>query len=105
MTRHFAKTWSPCFAKGLAAALRVGVFIMPEERVKEPGVSRSSAGPSTTCGSASIGKIITSVGVSASIDMAPHVVRRLRGGEVARRTVRDLEYHWASEPEAGKRAV
>jgi transcriptional regulator GlxA family with amidase domain len=38
------------------------------------------------------GEIITSAGVSAGIDMALHVVRRLHGAEVARRTARDMEY-------------
>jgi transcriptional regulator GlxA family with amidase domain len=38
------------------------------------------------------GEIITSAGVSAGIDMALHVVRRLYGDEVARRTARDMEY-------------
>ena len=40
------------------------------------------------------GEIITSAGVSAGIDMALHVVRRLHGAEVARRTARDMEYDW-----------
>jgi transcriptional regulator GlxA family with amidase domain len=38
------------------------------------------------------GEIITSAGVSAGIDMALHVVRRLHGDEVALRTARDMEY-------------
>ena len=38
------------------------------------------------------GEIITSAGVSAGIDMALHVVRRLHGDEAARRTARDMEY-------------
>jgi transcriptional regulator GlxA family with amidase domain len=38
------------------------------------------------------GEIITSAGVSAGIDMALHVVRRLHGDEVARITARDMEY-------------
>ena len=38
------------------------------------------------------GEIITSARVSAGIDMALHVVRRLHGDEVARRTARDMEY-------------
>jgi transcriptional regulator GlxA family with amidase domain len=39
------------------------------------------------------GEIITSAGVSAGIDMALHVVRRLHGDEVAQRTARDMEYN------------
>ena len=38
------------------------------------------------------GEIITAAGVSAGIDMALHVVRRLHGDEVAKRTARDMEY-------------
>ncbi len=41
------------------------------------------------------GEIITSAGVSAGIDMALHVVRRLHGDDVARRTARDMEYEAA----------
>jgi transcriptional regulator GlxA family with amidase domain len=40
------------------------------------------------------GEIITSAGVSAGIDMALHVVRRLHGDEVAHATARDMEYDW-----------
>jgi transcriptional regulator GlxA family with amidase domain len=40
------------------------------------------------------GEIVTSAGVSAGIDMALHVVRRLHGDEVARLTARDMEYEW-----------
>jgi transcriptional regulator GlxA family with amidase domain len=40
------------------------------------------------------GKIVTSAGVSAGIDMALHVVRRLHGEEIARATARDMEYEW-----------
>jgi transcriptional regulator GlxA family with amidase domain len=40
------------------------------------------------------GDIITSAGVSAGIDMALHVVRRLHGDEVARDTARGMEYDW-----------
>jgi transcriptional regulator GlxA family with amidase domain len=41
------------------------------------------------------GDVITSAGVSAGIDMALHVVRRLHGETVARATARDMEYDWA----------
>ena len=37
-----------------------------------------------------------SAGVSAGIDMALHVVRRLHGEEIARLTARDMEYDWAA---------
>jgi transcriptional regulator GlxA family with amidase domain len=42
------------------------------------------------------GEIITAAGVSAGIDMALHVVRRLHGDAVARASARDMEYDWAS---------
>lgn len=42
------------------------------------------------------GEIITSAGVSAGIDMALHVVRRLHGDAVARDTARGMEYDWAA---------
>jgi transcriptional regulator GlxA family with amidase domain len=41
------------------------------------------------------GQIVTSAGVSAGIDMALHVVARLHGAEIARRTARFMEYDWA----------
>ena len=44
------------------------------------------------------GEIITSAGVSAGIDMALHVVRRLHGDAVAAATARDMEYDWALAP-------
>ena len=40
------------------------------------------------------GEIITAAGVSAGIDMALHVIRRLHGDAVARATARDMEYDW-----------
>ena len=42
------------------------------------------------------GRIVTSAGVSAGIDMALHVVARLHGEEIARRTARFMEYDWAA---------
>jgi len=41
------------------------------------------------------GAIVTSAGVSAGIDMALHVVARLHGDEIARRTARFMEYDGA----------
>ncbi|MGD9646463.1 MAG: DJ-1/PfpI family protein [Pirellulales bacterium] len=40
------------------------------------------------------GRVITSAGISAGIDMALHVVRRLLGPEAARDTARYMEYDW-----------
>lgn len=41
------------------------------------------------------GKIITSAGIAAGIDMSLHVVQRLLGKEVAVATARQMEYPWA----------
>ena len=43
------------------------------------------------------GKVITSAGVQAGMDMALHVVARLLGDEAARETAHYIEYEW--EPE------
>jgi transcriptional regulator GlxA family with amidase domain len=40
------------------------------------------------------GRIITSAGVSAGIDMALHVVERFHGRAVAEATARSMEYDW-----------
>ncbi len=47
------------------------------------------------------GRIVTSAGVSAGIDMALHVVARLHGEEIANATARDMEYEWARPGRAG----
>lgn len=44
------------------------------------------------------GKIITSAGVSAGIDMALYVVAKLYGVEQARWTARYMEYRWDENP-------
>ena len=43
------------------------------------------------------GKIVTSAGISAGIDMALHLVGRLYSEEIARQTARRMEYIPASE--------
>jgi transcriptional regulator GlxA family with amidase domain len=40
------------------------------------------------------GRIITSAGVSAGIDMALYVIERLHGRAIAAATARDMEYDW-----------
>lgn len=40
------------------------------------------------------GKIITSAGISAGIDMSLHLVARLEGENLAERTARQLDYSW-----------
>ena len=42
------------------------------------------------------GRIVTSAGVSAGIDMALHIVARLHGEEIAHRTARFMEYDWTA---------
>jgi transcriptional regulator GlxA family with amidase domain len=41
------------------------------------------------------GPVVTSAGISAGIDMALHLVARLQGKQVARRTARQMEYTWS----------
>jgi transcriptional regulator GlxA family with amidase domain len=43
------------------------------------------------------GRIITSAGISAGIDMSLHIVARLHGQEVAEWTARRMEYEWSAE--------
>jgi len=40
------------------------------------------------------GKIVTSAGISAGIDMSLHLVSRLAGRELAVKTARQMEYDW-----------
>jgi transcriptional regulator GlxA family with amidase domain len=40
------------------------------------------------------GRVICSAGIAAGIDMSLHVVARLLGDEVARKTARHMEYPW-----------
>ena len=40
------------------------------------------------------GKIITSAGISAGIDVALYVVAKFGGKELAEKTAREMEYHW-----------
>jgi transcriptional regulator GlxA family with amidase domain len=43
------------------------------------------------------GRVITSAGISAGIDMSLHVVGRLHGESTARWTARRMEYEWRGE--------
>lgn len=40
------------------------------------------------------GRIVTSAGISAGIDMSLHLVERVLGPALARATARQMEYHW-----------
>lgn len=44
------------------------------------------------------GRVVTSAGVSAGIDMALALVERLHGRNVAESTARDMEYDWRPSP-------
>ncbi len=48
------------------------------------------------------GRIVTSAGVSAGIDMALHVVARLHGEETAAWTARRMEYDWRGPAVVGR---
>ena len=45
------------------------------------------------------GKVITSAGISAGIDMSLYVVERLLGGEIAKATARQMEYEFKGASE------
>ena len=49
------------------------------------------------------GRIVTSAGISAGIDMALHLVERLHGQAVAEETARHMEYDWRAQWEAPAR--
>ncbi|HEV3400382.1 MAG TPA: DJ-1/PfpI family protein [Acidimicrobiales bacterium] len=44
------------------------------------------------------GRVVTSAGISAGIDMSLHLVRRHEGLELAEATARQLEYAWQDSP-------
>jgi transcriptional regulator GlxA family with amidase domain len=44
------------------------------------------------------GDIVTSAGISAGIDMSLHLVERLAGEPLARKTARQMDYRWQRKP-------
>ena len=48
------------------------------------------------------GRVITSAGISAGIEMALHLVTRLAGKDLALRTARQMQYVWNSEALSGE---
>ncbi len=44
------------------------------------------------------GRVVTSAGISAGIDMSLHLVERLANESLARRTARQMDYRWQREP-------
>jgi transcriptional regulator GlxA family with amidase domain len=43
------------------------------------------------------GRIVTSAGISAGMDMSLHVVAKLLGDQAAQKTARQMEYRWTDE--------
>jgi transcriptional regulator GlxA family with amidase domain len=41
------------------------------------------------------GAIVTSAGISAGLDMSLYLVARLMDGDLARKTARQMDYHWS----------
>lgn len=46
------------------------------------------------------GRIVTSAGISAGIDMSLHLIERCAGRELALRTARQMDFDWTGNPEA-----
>lgn len=44
------------------------------------------------------GKVVTSAGISAGLDMSLHLVSRLQGEDLAMRTARQMDYAWRRSP-------
>lgn len=72
---------------GLSATTHHGAFDLLEEVAPMTRICRGERFVDN-------GRVITSAGISAGIDMSLHVVRRLLGDDVVRETVRYMEYDW-----------
>ena len=46
------------------------------------------------------GRVLTSAGIAAGLDMSLHLVGRLAGADLARRTARQMDYPWNHEDHA-----
>lgn len=75
---------------GLVATTHFGAFDLLRE-------SASGADVRTDVRFTDNGRIVTSAGISAGIDMSLHVVARLLGEEQARETAQHMEYHWRND--------
>ena len=51
------------------------------------------------------GRLVTSAGISAGIDMSLHLVQRLASRELAEATARQMDYHWRDEPRSSSSSV
>lgn len=58
---------------------------------RHPGVRVCGDTPWIDCG-----KVVTSAGISAGIDMSLHLVERLAGWQLAQATAKQMEYRWDS---------
>lgn len=45
------------------------------------------------------GRVFSSAGISAGIDLSLHLVSRLSSPELAERTARQMDYRWLSHPD------
>lgn len=52
-----------------------------------------------------IGKVVTSGGISAGIDMSLHLVERIAGRDLALRTARQMEFDWTEDTQPDSRAL
>lgn len=75
---------------GLAATTHHGAFDLLREAAPQTEVREGERFVDN-------GKVITSAGISAGIDMSLYVVARLLGEEVARDTAERMEYRWQLE--------
>ncbi|HVO17660.1 MAG TPA: DJ-1/PfpI family protein [Anaeromyxobacter sp.] len=48
------------------------------------------------------GRILTSAGISAGVDMSLRIVARLAGQDLAERTARQMDYEWRQRADAGQ---
>ncbi len=48
------------------------------------------------------GRVLTSAGISAGIDLSLHLVARLHGAAIAEQTARYMEYHWRNDGGAAR---
>lgn len=72
---------------GLQATTHYGAYDLLQETVPSAAVQRGVRYVDS-------GRIITSAGVQAGMDMSLHVIARLLGHEVAEETARYIEYEW-----------